>query len=1086
MFLSNQNLLPWINEILDNVTPDTKDKQNLNVLSSRQIVDSSYLENELVGSAFDANFLVPRHLHELKLNQVWRYPPLIYFEFLAKIDKNSLLKLKIRYAVPRFIRYGERRFIASVKKGSVRTFPMITTPKVKIPSDFGDVELFGRKYNLTYDGEFKPKTVTPKLMEYYLEVPLNTLLENRVHEETLHDSQEDVIVIKKFDAQNNSLESSNRDELEDLGTKSASEGDPVKTAIGFIQMVTGETKTKLIVEGYKTENPDICRIAITLLNDNPYSNPKPRKLDWTTRCIILPNVITSITNGGALLPIQQHYDSIQYTLKNGDSALADQYEERTYVNTNGVLTQSVIDKNILYFSMFGAFDTIREIPVKGPSIKTLLENDKSFLDNLDKLTIDEKKALVDKGYLPTIKAILSAAFIAFQVKENLHKFQWDAIQNRIKLIVNNKIGTTTIVKAPTGSGKTLVFMANAVLHSIITKQRSVLVFPTRILNQDMFQRLTKFVFEIRKLLPSENVTGGIFIGISDPLYRALVNPIVGKEMVQYDACPSCGAKNSITAVEQGRRKVGKCSCGHEISYMFDPREVSDYMPLITIATPDNLFYSSTCGRWESYQMRFFGGYYVNCKCGFNMPAIGENENFECKKCNASLSLKDKKNSPIGYFVFDEVHSLYGLTGILLSIYLRSVNIVTNKIHDWYFEEPLKWQLTFETGTATIANEVELLKYITRVSDDKIIVVPDTKSYANYFDAKTDLVKYRTIVMLPVARASRTSMSNSILRTYYALYDDDKFKDKFKKNVGDTYDFILGYLYRKSDGYTIRKTLQELSGQQFGKEKTIEFLSGDASTPMVSRIFQMAINKQIEILLANLVISLGLDIGNLNNMIMMGVPKSMTEFVQTAGRTGRKDQPGHVCIHFLPSVPRDIFVFENFHRVFSDVSGYYEMKPIQSTNAYAAKLIFPNILKFLINAFSYYQYMLTIPSINRTLRQYPKLQTRLLFDVLKCLRDDSNATETINKNISVESKKQYEEFIAEWSKRSGPGLYLSDWFVDEGKSLTSLRTRSNKEIRVDVNEIDLLNKMTKQITPPWVAYPEEELEEINNEEENDHE
>lgn len=429
-------------------------------------------------------------------------------------------------------------------------------------------------------------------------------------------------------------------------------------------------------------------------------------------------------------------------------------------------------------------------------------------------------------------------------------------------------------------------------------------------------------------------------------------------------------------------------------------------------------------------------------------------------------------------VFDEVHSLYGLTGILLSIYIRSLNVISNKIQKWDVRDPLPFQITFETGTATIANESELLCCITRMKSDKIITIPENSSYSSYFEPKPRLIKYRTVVQLPVARSSRTSMSNSMMKTYNAIYHDPNFSSKLTNKVGDAYNFLLGYVYRKSDGYTIRKSLQELFGQIFNENKSIEFLSGDASTTQVSRLFQRAINKEIDILLANLVISLGLDIGNLNNMIMMGMPKSMTEFSQTAGRTGRKNTPGHVNIHLLPSVPRDVFVYENFHRIFSDVSGYYERKPIQSTNAYASKLIFPNILKFLINIISYYQYLLTAPSINRALITQPKLKQRLLYDLLICLRDDVFAPNSVNLQIANQAKTEYNEFVSEWRKLSGPGHYLSEWFLSHGNSLTTLRANKNKEIKVHVDDDRLLSLIQSQYLPPWMTFPEEELDEIS--------
>ncbi|WP_238536083.1 DEAD/DEAH box helicase [Candidatus Nitrosopumilus salaria] len=1076
--MTNTNLEPWMDEILDHISPASDDQETLNLMSKRQIIDSSYVENESLGNAFDANYLVPPQLYRLKLNQVWRFPPHIFYEFLVKGSSETKIKLKIRYAVPRFIRYGERRFVSGEKSSHVRIIHSVSNPKVNLPPTFGNVNLFGKTYGLNFDSEFKPKTVEPKLFEHDVEFSLNELLQNNPKQIDLANSTDSISVIKKYDANTDTLNEINQTSMDALDYEPTQKCDPDKTSIGFIELITGDTKTTLEISISKTNQNDVFKIGVEFLNANSYSSSPPRTSEWTKRCILMPFIITKISNGDLLLPPQQHFESLQHVLKNGEDSLAEEFDKNPYSNTNGVLTASVKEKNTLCFSTFGVFDTIREIPVLGASLD-VLESDESFLDSLNQLSINDKQILQQKNLVGLIRNVILAASKSFNVDTSFFKFQWDSIQNRIKQIANDEFGTTSIIKAPTGSGKTLVFMVNAALHSIITKQRSVLIFPTRILNQDMFQRLTKFVYEIRQLLKSPDVTGGIYIGLFDPLFKALANPVVGKQMVQFDACPSCGKRNSILAKESNHRIIGKCSCGHEISYMFSPKESGDYLPLITIATPDNMFYNSTAARFEQYTMRFFGGHFVKCSCGYHAPALGDKfTTLSCKACGTSLDLKKKQSSPIGYLVFDEVHSLYGLTGILLSIYIRSLNVISNKIQKWDVRDPLPFQITFETGTATIANESELLCCITRMKSDKIITIPENSSYSSYFEPKPRLIKYRTVVQLPVARSSRTSMSNSMMKTYNAIYHDPNFSSKLTNKVGDAYNFLLGYVYRKSDGYTIRKSLQELFGQIFNENKSIEFLSGDASTTQVSRLFQRAINKEIDILLANLVISLGLDIGNLNNMIMMGMPKSMTEFSQTAGRTGRKNTPGHVNIHLLPSVPRDVFVYENFHRIFSDVSGYYERKPIQSTNAYASKLIFPNILKFLINIISYYQYLLTAPSINRALITQPKLKQRLLYDLLICLRDDVFAPNSVNLQIANQAKTEYNEFVSEWRKLSGPGHYLSEWFLSHGNSLTTLRANKNKEIKVHVDDDRLLSLIQSQYLPPWMTFPEEELDEIS--------
>jgi superfamily II DNA or RNA helicase len=1089
MFISCNDLLPWINEILDEVTPSSNHKKMLNILSARQIADSTYVENLSPNIASDANFIVPKSLYECKQNQVWRYPPHLYTDFLIRSHENCVtgIKIKMRMAIPCFIRYKE-------KQGKRTQYK--TNPSIKLPSNFGWVNLFGKTYQMDYDGQMKVVSVKPKLFERDVEINVNELNTANDTEKTIDiiDWTEQKIVVKKFDAHANETETGDpTNEPRDLGDDPIKKESQQDIQIGYVELVYGPSKARLIARVNK--EIDCYRVSFDLINDIEYNKARPRTSEWMRRSLVLPHIFITIAGGEPRLPLQQHYDSFYHTINNGEQKLAKDYDqEYPYTQVNGVLTKSTSDKTKLCFSMFGIYDTIKIMPVAGPSVESLLKNDESLFNNLYLLNDEEKTKLQSETkYLSIIKAVLRAAVKAFNIKTNFHKFQWDAIQNRLKQIVNKDYGTTTVVKAPTATGKTLVFMVDAALHSLLLHQRSVLVFPTRILNEDMFRRLTKFIYEIKHESPHVDITGGIYIGTSDPLYKALASPSTGKVMIQHDVCPACNNRGSIKAKELNNRKVGKCSnekCGHEISYMFGPKEVPDYLPLITIATPDNLFYNSTYAKHERYRLRFFGGYYIRCNsCNYCQPIMDETEGISCQECHRTLDQKRKVTSPIGYFVFDEVHSLYGLTGILLSIYLKTIDIVSNKIRDldyYHRSEGELWQSTYETGTATIANEEELLQALTRVRK-KIIIIADTRDYLSYFNPEPTSIKYRTIVMLPVAKSAISSVSNGLLRLYNAINLDTQFRNMITEIAKGAYDFILGYLFRKSDGYTLTRTIRDLASQELERELNVEFLSGDARNDMIVKLLQMVSSGEIKIMLANLVISLGIDISNLNNIVMMGLPKSMTEFVQTAGRTGRGEFPGHTVIHLLPSNPRDMYVFENFHRIFNDVGGYLEMKPIKSTNAYAAKIIFPNILKFILAAQSYHRYVLTIAFLNKFL-QIRDNKIAIRNDILYALADhhpnDPTKLNSLQETIVREVVHELDEFTNKCIKVSGPRNYLSDWFDEEGRILKTLRERENKEISVIVDDVELFNKIgeQQQFKPPWTYDPEEET--IDNDSDED--
>src|SRR5713226_10409683 len=85
------------------------------------------------------------------------------------------------------------------------------------------------------------------------------------------------------------------------------------------------------------------------------------------------------------------------------------------------------------------------------------------------------------------------------------------------------------------------------------------------------------------------------------------------------------------------------------------------------------------------------------------------------------------------------------------------------------------------------------------------------------------------------------------------------------------------------------------------------------------------------------------------MVMLGVPRSFTQYVQTAGRTGRGRAPRHVSVILQSYYPRDVYLYRHFHAVLSDISGYYDVLPVRSTNLYCAEQVFGNVAKAILSA-----------------------------------------------------------------------------------------------------------------------------------------
>lgn len=1069
-----------LEQLLKHQTPQTRDQETLNVQSRRQLADATYRVDELPSRTSDANHLVPERVSRDQQEGTWRYPPHVETSLLIKKSSLDEAALDIQGGFHRgsFLMYHETR--------DNYTGRITSSPDIDVPDDFSTIEIAGSEVTLLTQSEngfqFEDKSAPLQGYKFSLgsRIDLEELWENDTTFTSTSTLPAENIPIKLYDEEEESVVTAAIDDQGEIEEPVAIDSYKQSSKrAAYITLKRGglETAIEVDVED-STAYPDCVRVRVRLINRGGSSISNSYRLQEKAQSLFNPFLQLEFSESNIKFPSQQHADAISDAVEGRDEVSQQDREgfEAVYTQVNGTLTQSVIDSEAFLLTTYGVYDYLREVPKEAYSITKLIDSTEALVQHFDGLSEEEQSIVKDSDELLELaRKVLAAVPAGFDLStdDSLYAFQWEAIQQRLAILATDA-QETTVLKAPTGSGKTLPFLVNAALTALYQDTRVVLAFPTRLLNEDMSKRVMRFTYALRTTLNRDDITAGLLVGQSDPLYGSLSEIDEGDSLAQYDRCPACGERGEIVASKPANRVIGHCeACDHDIDYVYHPREAISYLPTFTVATPDKLFYEATVRGYESQpygKFPFFGGTYLSCqKCGAAASVMNprsDTKSITCPECRADIPHResDYEYSPIGHWVFDEVHSLHDLTGTILSIFLELPNLLYSKIQDHdYHADGYCFEPTFETGTATIGNETELLSAVTRTDESNIRSIPETEDYREFFSVDENSTRYRVLAILPVGTSNRQSVRRALLGAYEATHHDDDYRSELQTSLdsadrGGTisaYEFLLGYVYKKSDGRALQTSIGDDSSERLSESLSPPFLSGNTSSGEMSKLFEQAQEGELSMLLANLVVSLGVDIENLNQMIMLGAPKQMTEQVQTAGRTGRGDVPGHVTIHLLPSNPRDVYLYTNFHRVMSDIEGYYETYPIQSTNAHAAELLLPNLLKAVLAGLSYEEFALTTHTAARALSNNTRNQ-EIQADLLRLLRTE-NTDQALVQEIYDTISDALGSYAHEWG-RLDDSQYLSQWFQNQSEMMYSLRKSSSRHVDVSIEEDSVLDEI----------------------------
>jgi superfamily II DNA/RNA helicase len=332
------------------------------------------------------------------------------------------------------------------------------------------------------------------------------------------------------------------------------------------------------------------------------------------------------------------------------------------------------------------------------------------------------------------------------------------------------------------------------------------------------------------------------------------------------------------------------------------------------------------------------------------------------KGEATSLFNHNNNRKPELIIQDELHLLSGPLGSLVGLF-------ENVILSLCTTETQKPKII--ASTATVKNVEEQVKGLYS-RDVQIFPQNATNADDTFFSKTLSTSKRRYVGILPTGKTQTMATLRLNAALLYARLE--LWKDNVNKAEADQFWTILSYFKSlKHIGRFANKISAELKPEI--KQLQVRYLLNQApydhnydnlsnqNLELTSRISNEKIKRNLDklnisfegnlskyrksydIVLATNMISVGLDVGRLNIMLMNGMPPNTAEYIQASSRVARKNE-GIVFSLFDPNNTRDLSYFEDFvpfHKTF-----YKQVEPISVTpfaeNA-LDKMLFTSIVTY---------------------------------------------------------------------------------------------------------------------------------------------
>ena len=487
--------------------------------------------------------------------------------------------------------------------------------------------------------------------------------------------------------------------------------------------------------------------------------------------------------------------------------------------------------------------------------------------------------------------------------------------------------TVDVLWFPTGGGKTEAFLAVVIAALFYDRLRGKLLgttawirYPLRMLSVQQLQRLIDIIEQAEQIrLQDQTLSSsgdpfsvGYYVGAQnvpneltfpgnkwqntiDKLYEESTQDndgLIRYRVVSY--CPQCRSDSIRVEVDREAVRLRHiCNkCGFAPHLYISDSEIYRYLPSVLVGTVDRL---ARAGQTDRFSM-FFSGPTAKC------PKHGYASFGECVEsgvCHEKLEpISDIKDPCLSLLIQDEIHLLRESLGTYDSHYEGLIDVLSRRFGSGIPPKRI-------AATATLEGMEQHIYHLYVREGCCFPVKGMGINDSAYVELDPDGTLARLYVgVLPSGRDA-DDVSRSIAERLCQL-SEQRYRDK----ADDTYhDFLLVYVNEKNTAGDIRADWRD--------EFTVQVLTGDKSLDEIRQVIARVESEgtkphpeRLHAVIATSVVSHGVDLERLNQMIIVGMPRSVAEYIQASSRSGRI-HIGLIFTVFRWQNRRNVSMYEHF-------------------------------------------------------------------------------------------------------------------------------------------------------------------------------